>query len=478
MDTPIPGDAQNDHSGSSSFPSNAGSSKIPAVRTLEGDAARLGAHPHSVPDAEIPTHVPVVPSADVEPISGAKAPRDSNGAIVMPEFPSDKDGAPSVDVPPSPHHAAVPHRPSVVEKSPAPVTAEAKSDPKTLNEILGTDAAPSSEVSVSAPIGGEGSVGSSPRVAPGTGVVYPPPVEISSGSSAAFAGGDPSLMAEIAAVGPNVVTPAAPSVPEKSFEEQIADLERDMKALGEKRKTIEAHTNKLFATRQTIEETLAPILKDAKDIGAEIARIEEAEKKTEMGSEARRGEEKKRWEAIEKSRTIDERKWKVKENLEGVLNDIKAEESAYQSASDEEASLRDRIQKLHVEAKRRDLKADLDKILGERGTAQEKLDELSAERASVEALLREAETKESKLEGEVADTAKKLSTAKSLGEERMLADSRYRLEKERHDVEEERWKAEDEMKHVGGDITDATKKLDEVKKREEDVKKRLDALQK
>jgi septal ring factor EnvC (AmiA/AmiB activator) len=495
MDTPIPGDAQMDPSGSTAFPSNTGSSKIPAVRTLEGDAARLGARPHTTEGAA-PVHVPVAPSASA-PIPASDVPRDTSGAIVIPEFPAENEEA-SLGMtevpPPTPHHdhAAVPHKPSVAPGS-SVASAEAGHAPQTLSELLDANNLPVSDVTA-APVPASGEEGVGVKLAEGSAgpqVTYTPPAANSSGTSPLFATGNASLMAEIAEVEPNIVAPA-PSVPapvgvppaavpfvsEKSFEDQIADLERDMKALEEKRKTIEEHTSKLFATRRTIEETLAPIQKEVKEIAAEISRIEEAEKKTEAGSEARRAEEKKRWEAIEKSRSIDEGKWKVKENLESVLNDIKTEETAYQTASDEEASIHGRIQKLHVEAKRRDLNADLDKILTERGTIQTKLDELSQERARIEALLHEAEIKESEIEGEVVDTTKKLSSAKTLGEERMLADARYRLEKERHDVEEERWKAEDELKHVGGDITEATKKLDEIKKKEEDVKKRLDALAK
>ncbi len=214
-------------------------------------------------------------------------------------------------------------------------------------------------------------------------------------------------------------------------------------------------------------------MKDEKELVGELARVEAAEHASAVGTAERREHEKKRWEIVEKERALDERKWMVKENLEAVLKELTDEENTYKKLGDDEEDMRRRIKALIIEGKRRDLQAELDKIVDERGSAEGKLSELAVERDRVEMLLKKTQSKEGEIETEVEGTLKKISSAKTLAEERVLADTRYRLERERHDIEEDRWKTEDDIAHVRGDMTEAGKKLEEIKKKEAEVKKKL-----
>lgn len=437
------------------------------MRTLAGDAARLGSIRNgmptpapSVPPPSEPTHVPVAP------VSGGL--RDDSGALRIPPHEPEVLEITDDALPPVSHsdaHLSVPHKPT----RPPAVPSAPVSPPSQPATLAGVERSPFAE---------EGSAGNpvslDDEVIPGAALppVSPTP-DIPDRSSGSMPIGDAELIAAIKEVEPNVVPDKADEQP---LPEQVEELERDLGEHGKKRKEIEEHTAKLFATRRTIEEALAPIQKEASGVAAELARIESEERSAAVGSDDRRSKEQARWEVIEKMRGIDERKWKVKENLEAVLGEIKDEEAEYKKLNEEEESIRKRIHDLKIEIKRRELKADLDKILEERGSAEDRISELESERKRVEALLSETQSKEESLEKDAADTAKKVLVAKSLGEERMLADERYRLEKERHETEEERWKTEDDIKHVRGDIGEAEKKLKEITRKEEDVKKRLEAL--
>lgn len=457
------------------------SAKIPAVRTLEGDAARFSAV-HSGGNTGTsaisePVHIPVASSDTLNVGAELGVPRDDTGALVVPDHAAGVAVADETnDLHPA--HAAVPHKPSRRAAVGAvnftgPATAQAEPPIASMQGIL--DEIASAPADFGAPevssTGAEAGKSENPLdLSPGGTPAPSAPAPVS--SVPAPSAGDMDLMKAVAEIEPNAVH-VEEEVP---IPDQIAKLESDLKDLAAKRKSIEEHTAKLFVTRRTVEDTLAPILSEAKGIAAELAKVEEAEKRSAEGGAERRGHERKRWEIVEKMRGIDERKWKVRENLDAVLADIKQEEENYKQFGDEEQSVKDRIEKLHIEAKRREFKAELDKITEERGSVESKLGELDAERSRVEQLLKDTQSKETSIESEEADTAKKLAGAKTLGEERMLADARYRLEKERHDIEEARWKTEDDIKHVRGDIGESEVKLKEIKRKEEEVKKKLAEL--
>jgi hypothetical protein len=148
---------------------------------------------------------------------------------------------------------------------------------------------------------------------------------------------------------------------------------------------------------------------------------------------------------------------------------MKGKEMLHQSIIDEEFSIKKKIHELETEQKRIELNVKLELITRNRGDAELQLADIVKEKMNIEALLHETEVKEKTIEGGEHDTEQKMTAAKTVKEERALAEARAQLEKERHEIEEARWRAEDQADALGLSAADAEKSLEDIKKQEAEL---------
>jgi hypothetical protein len=269
--------------------------------------------------------------------------------------------------------------------------------------------------------------------------------------------------------------PVAPqAVPEKTLEEEEADIEIQSSAVLAKRKVVEADADKAFQERKTLEEDLAPMLLDEKLLIEQIDALDK--KKAHAGKDEMRTLEEERWKLEDARRALEERKWPIAEKLETVTGTIKAGESAFKSLLAEEAQLDTKKKQLAIAKEERNLHAELEVITKEREATEEELAKFTAEKTRLADALRETKaTDESALKEEHVVDAK-ADTARTLYEERVLAESRRKLEEERRSAEKRRWEAEDALPGVTRSVEETEAHLASIKKEEADILAKLDAL--
>src|SRR3989338_4221640 len=109
---------------------------------------------------------------------------------------------------------------------------------------------------------------------------------------------------------------------QKSFEDQIAEIESTLEGFATKRVTIEDKSTGYFSEHKVLEDTLAPILLKEKLSVERLREISEKEDAVRTGEE-RREISKQRWEEEDKRRVIEAEKWPIFEKLAAVEKNIK-----------------------------------------------------------------------------------------------------------------------------------------------------------
>ncbi len=309
------------------------------------------------------------------------------------------------------------------------------------------------------------------------GTPTPPPVAVPVFNLAAFA--TPPLVdtSEHTPV-PMMSVPIAPTPlpPQLSLSEQVAQIEKDIILLDQKRESLEVETGTLTSEQKKIEESLAPVVKEEKDVRALLKEIESREMSAVAKADKRKAEQE-RFEQEKKRRTVEVTKLEIKEKIEKILSSISEKEVLHQSIIDEEIALKKKIHELEMEQKRIELNVKLQLITQTRGDAELALADITKEKTRIQTLLRETEVKEKTIEEHDHDLEQKLSVTQTLKEERALAEARTVLEKERHDIELARWDAEDQADELGHSSADAEKVLKEIKKQEAELILKLKAFQ-
>ncbi len=291
-------------------------------------------------------------------------------------------------------------------------------------------------------------------------------------------------IADAVAVSPSKTVASVPVIPlvEKTPEtredtvlEKIAKEEARVRSLEERRKHTQSDSERLFLERKELEDGVAPLLLDEKLAMEQIDALEK--KKNEASTPSLQREiETERWKVEEKRRAIEDAKWPLSEKLEAVVAQIKEGESAFKELLAEELASTSRIAKLRTEAKQLDLKRELESITREREATEAELEQYRLLLENLESELHD--TKESDavaLQAEHVVDAK-ADTARTLYEERVLAEERHKLEKERQEAEKKRWEAEDAIPDVTHSVEESEARLRAIKQEEDGVLARLRAL--
>lgn len=234
---------------------------------------------------------------------------------------------------------------------------------------------------------------------------------------------------------------------------------------------------KLFVERSAIERELAPVMESVRAAAKALEESEAAERAAlQVGGETLRKAEEVRYARVEEKHAKDEARWAIQERLEAVLAKITAEEAAYAEEGKLERGVYDRIHALETEVERKKLSEELAKVSAERGSVESRLSELANERSRIGVLLKDLLAKEATIEQQAKAADPGDGGRRAVAQEKLIAEARYRLEKERHAIELERWKTEEALSHVHGSVTDSEKTLASMRARENLIATKLKQL--
>ena len=263
---------------------------------------------------------------------------------------------------------------------------------------------------------------------------------------------------------------------QKSFEDQIAEIESTLEGFATKRVTIEDKSTGYFSEHKVLEDALAPILLKEKLSVERLREIGEKEDAVRTGEE-RREISKQRWEEEDKRRVIEAEKWPIFEKLAAVEKNIKESEHAFMAVVSEEEVAKADIARLKIGAKQRDLHTELDKIGGEKEATEEQLTALREEHSRLATLIADSQKKEKVLEADELKLDEKADVAGSFYEERILAEERHKIEEDRRKAEEAEWKAEDEIATVADSEKKSAAEMEVISAKEADVVAKLSELE-
>lgn len=260
------------------------------------------------------------------------------------------------------------------------------------------------------------------------------------------------------------------------LQEEIRSLEIEISKIAKERMDVEAETAVLTRSKKEFEGKLALVRAREEEVSRMMLRIEEQERSTEDG-EARRHLERERWNEAEKRYTVEVEKIALREQFDSILSQLHEREDQYIALSARERSAQERIGSLERKEKQQELRELLSGLSAEKGTIEEKLNELREHASEVKQILVSTETREHEIESDENTMTKQSSAQRSLSEDKEFAEKRFSLEKERHEIEVKRWEIEDQVKQVEKDILLTADTLASVTHKVEVTEKRLESLE-
>jgi len=258
-------------------------------------------------------------------------------------------------------------------------------------------------------------------------------------------------------------------------DEELLALKKEIEELHPKK---EALAKKLASERASVvelEQTAQSVAEREDEIRSVLDRVTTNEHGATDPHE-RQKNERERWQHVEEWYAIEQEKWQSQDHLLETRRIIDVHQRELAALNMREMQLKGEIEEAGIEKDKERAEADLDVIVMERIKAEKKLKIAKEEEEKVAQKYDELREKEEDIEKKGEDVDSQLAAAKSLLEERGLAQKRYLLEKERHEIESSRWKAEEEMERTEGSVGESQKIVEDLRSKESNLWKKIEEL--